>query len=153
MKALELKVPPPVVALLVCAAMWALARVVPASTLAVGTRASVAFAIALVGGGFSMAGGMRFRKARTTVNPMRPQATSALVTSGIYARTRNPMYVGILCVVLGWLVFLGTPWVLPGPAVFVLYMNRFQIGPEERVLQQLFGAEYAAYRARVRRWL
>ena len=84
---------------------------------------------------------------------MKPEGTSSLVTSGIYRFTRNPMYVGLLFVLIAWAVFLSTPWLVIGPFVFVLYMNRFQIEPEERVLFRLFGTAFATYKGAVRRWL
>jgi protein-S-isoprenylcysteine O-methyltransferase Ste14 len=110
-------------------------------------------AIALVGGGFSLAGIFAFRRAKTTVNPMTPQRTSSLVTSGVYRVTRNPMYVGLLFVLVGWAVFLSAVWPLLGPVVFVYYIGRFQIAPEEQALAELFGSEYSAYKSGVRRWL
>jgi protein-S-isoprenylcysteine O-methyltransferase Ste14 len=63
------------------------------------------------------------------------------------------MYVGLLFVLVGWAVFLSSPLALVGPLAFFLYIGRFQIAPEERVLSKLFGNEYANYRAKVRRWL
>ena len=153
MKTLELKVPPPIVAVLVALAMWAAGGLGAPFPVVLPLRLSVALLIALAGAACSVAGARAFRRARTTVNPMTPGATSALVNNGIYRITRNPMYLGLLCVLVGWTVFLASPYALPGPIVFVLYINRFQIAPEERVLLALFGAEYARYRARVRRWL
>ncbi len=63
------------------------------------------------------------------------------------------MYLGLLSILIAWAVFLSSAWALLGAAVFVLYMSRFQIVPEERALAKLFGAEYASYKASVRRWL
>ena len=63
------------------------------------------------------------------------------------------MYVGMCCILLGWAVYLSTLLPFVGPAVFVVYMTRFQIEPEEQVLGRLFGEQYAQYTARVRRWL
>ena len=63
------------------------------------------------------------------------------------------MYVGLLVLLFAWAVFLSSAWALLGPVVFVLYMNRFQIAPEERVLSGMFGTDYSAYKSRVRRWL
>ena len=84
---------------------------------------------------------------------MKPQAASSLVIVGVYKLTRNPMYLGLSLVLLGWAVFLWSAWALLGPIVFIAYISRFQIAPEERVLATLFGAEYSAYKAKVRRWL
>jgi protein-S-isoprenylcysteine O-methyltransferase Ste14 len=153
MNALELKVPPPVVALVVALAMWGIARVATPLHVDLYLRIAVAVAIALAGGAFSAAGIAAFRKAGTTVNPRKPQAASSLVTRGVYRMTRNPMYVGLTCVLLAWAVFVGVPWTSAGPVAFVAYITRFQIAPEERALSSRFGQTYASYKASVRRWL
>lgn len=152
-KALELKIPPPAIALLVAIAMWAISRITPLlgvprniSVLATGT-------LVLAGLAFAIAGVVAFRRAGTTIHPTRPQETSALVSSGVYRISRNPMYVGQLLILVAWAVFLSSAWSLAGPVAFILYISRFQIIPEERVLAAKFGEAYAAYKSRVRRWL
>lgn len=152
MKALELKVPPPAVGLLLAAAMWGLAQIAT-SSMAVPNPHFAAAVVALVGIGFDIAGVVSFRRAKTTVNPLRPERTSSLVSSGVYRITRNPMYVGMLFLLIAWAIFLASPWTLLGPLAFVLYINRFQISPEERVLEGLFGDDFADYKRKVRRWL
>lgn len=153
MQSLELKIPPPLVALVIGAAMWLVAGVGPTLELPFAVRLVAFVAIALCGGGVALAGRNEFKRARTTLNPLRPDKASALVTSGIYRFTRNPMYVGLALVVAGWAAFLCSALALLGPPGFVLYITRFQIVPEERILSDRFGAAYAAYRARVGRWL
>ena len=153
MQWLELKIPPPVVAALIAVAMWGISLTAPSLRIPTSTRAAMAITIGLVGVGFSVAGVMSFRRARTTVNPMKPEAASSLVSSGIYRITRNPMYVGLLFGLVAWATFLSSAWALLGPVAFVLFIGRFQIAPEERALSALFGGEYTAYRSRVRRWL
>jgi len=153
MKSLETRVPPPAVAAVLAAAMWAAARLAPVLVLPAALRLGTAAAIVLVGIGFSAAGVVAFRRARTTIDPTRPGRASSLVRSGVYRITRNPMYVGLACVLVAWAVFLSSPWTLLGPVAFVLYIARFQIAPEERALSELFGSEYAQYQAEVRRWL
>ena len=101
----------------------------------------------------ALAGNREFKRARTTINPFRPENSTVLVTSGIFRITRNPMYVGLTLVLLGWAAFLSSGWGLLGPVVFALYINCFQIAPEERVLSAKFGEAYTRYTARVRRWL
>ncbi|MBK7685676.1 MAG: isoprenylcysteine carboxylmethyltransferase family protein [Rhodocyclaceae bacterium] len=153
MHKLELKVPPPLVALILGIAMSGISlftATVEVSSLA---RIVISIAIALVGGAFSLLGAIAFRRAQTTVNPMKPERASSLVTGGVYQVTRNPMYVGLLLVLLGWAVFLAAPWSLVGPVAFVFYISRFQILPEERVLTPLFGEAYSNYKKKVRRWL
>jgi protein-S-isoprenylcysteine O-methyltransferase Ste14 len=153
MRALELKIPPPVVALLIAIAMWAASRTGPVIELPLLVRAIAAIAIAVIGGGISLAGDLSFKRAKTTINPMKPEKASSLVTSGIYRFTRNPMYLGLSLVVVAWAAFLSSLWALAGPVAFVLYIGRFQITPEERVLATKFGTAYSDYKARVRRWL
>ena len=63
------------------------------------------------------------------------------------------MYLGFALLLLAWGLFLENLAALLGVAAFVLYMNRFQIAPEERALEARFGAEYSRYCARVRRWI
>jgi protein-S-isoprenylcysteine O-methyltransferase Ste14 len=153
MHPLELKIPPPVVALIVAAAMWMNSISGPRLDLPFEVRLGIAVAIAAVGVTFDLLGFLAFRKARTTINPLKPQKTSALVTSGIYRFSRNPMYVGLVCFLLAWAAFLAALWPLAGPILFVFYVNRFQIEPEERLLAQRFGDDFKTYKARVRRWL
>lgn len=152
MKFLELRIPPPLVGGLIGLAMWALAPHSLAG-LSGSMRLVVAVVLVLMGAGVSLAGVVSFRRARTTVNPLKPEKTSSLVCSGIYRITRNPMYLGFLLVLIGWAVMLGSAFAALGPVLFVSYISRFQIVPEERVLASLFGDEFSAYRAKVRRWL
>ena len=153
MQALELKIPPPAVAALIAGAMWGISLVAPLLEMPAFFRIAAAVTIALVGVSFSLAGVISFRRAGTTVNPMKPETTSSLVCSGIYRVSRNPMYVGLLFILVAWAVFLSSAWALLGPLAFVLYINRFQITPEERMLSAMFGAGYSAYKSSVRRWL
>lgn len=150
---LELKIPPPAVALLLAMSMGVAWYFSPQSGVTSALRLPVAIAVALMGLGFSVAGLVAFRRASTTVNPLQPDRASSLVTAGVYRITRNPMYVGFLLVLLAWATYLSAIWALAGPLAFYVYMNRFQIEPEERVLNRLFGQAYEAYCLRVRRWL
>jgi len=152
-RTLELKVPPPAVALLVSVAMWGISLATSRFELSAVVRNTAALAIALAGVGFAVSGILTFRRARTTINPLKPEDASSLVTSGVYRLTRNPMYLGLGLVLLAWAFFLSAPLAFLGPVVFVLYMNRFQIAPEEGMLAKLFGPEFADYQAKVRRWL
>ncbi|MEO8743617.1 MAG: isoprenylcysteine carboxylmethyltransferase family protein [Lysobacteraceae bacterium] len=153
MQALELKIPPPLVVLLVGTAMWFVARTGPSIELSHFARVFAFIVLALVGGVTAIAGEREFKRAKTTANPLKPQNASALVTSGVFRFTRNPMYLGLVLFLLGWAAYLCSAWALVGPVIFVLYISRFQIAPEERILSNLFGTAYADYRSRVRRWL
>jgi len=153
MRALELKVPPPVVALLVALVMWGVSGFLGVGAAPDRLRVLLAMAFALVGATVDVSGLVAFRRAKTTINPMKPRSTSAIVDSGIYGVTRNPMYLGLALLLFGWAVYLGSWWLMLGPPVFGAYVGRFQIAPEERILTDLFGARYLAYKARVRRWI
>ena len=150
---LELKIPPPIVGALTATAMWLLSLVTPSLKMPSPLRLVAALVLAMVGLTIAFAGFIAFNHAKTTVNPTKPEKSTSLVTSGIYKITRNPMYVGLVLVLVAWAVQLSAPWTLAGPLAFVLYIVRFQIRPEERVLLAMFGAEYSAYKNRVRRWL
>ena len=153
LQSLEAKIPPPLVAALAAAAMWGISLVLPSFDLPTAVRRYVAIALALVGVGFSAAGVISFRRAKTTINPMQPETASTLVASGVYKVTRNPMYVGLLVALVAWGVFLSSAWALLCTVFFYVYISRLQIVPEERALDALFGTEYAAYKSKVRRWL
>jgi protein-S-isoprenylcysteine O-methyltransferase Ste14 len=132
--------------------MWAFPRRAPLGGEPSG-RIAAALALAALGVAFSVSGALAFARAKTTKNPMKPQAATSLVVAGVYKITRNPMYLGLSLLLLAWAVFLWSAWALLGPIIFVGYISRFQIAPEERVLASLFGSEYSAYKAKVRRWL
>ena len=150
---LELEIPPPVVGLLVAATMAGTAYAFLPIPIPATAKAAAAIVIALIGAAIDLTGLIAFRRPRTTINPLKPQNSSSLVTGGIYRYTRNPMYLGMLAFLLAWSAYLAQPLALLGPLAFVLYINRFQIIPEERVLAGLFGEEFTAYTNRVRRWL
>lgn len=153
MRTLELKIPPLALMLVFAALMWLLSRAGPTGWPRLPGQRAVGVCLILIGAGICVLGIVSFRRARTTVNPMTPESTSALVVSGIYALSRNPMYVGFSLVLLGWALFLSDVLAVVGVPAFILYMNRFQIEPEERALAAMFGPEFAAYKSRVRRWL
>lgn len=147
----ECRVPPPVVALLTAAAMHALARTWPDG---------VPISWRSAGGGLAVAGVSlavwaiaSFRRAATTIHPMAPHEASTLVIAGPNRWSRNPMYVGLLAVLVGWGVWLGSAAALLAVPVAWAWLTRFQVVPEERALAARFGAAYAAYRATVRRWV
>lgn len=153
MRALELKIPPVAVFLILAAGMWLVSRAAPAFDFALPYATAIALLIAVPGVIVAVLGVRQFRRLSTTVHPMKPGEASALVSSGVYQFTRNPMYLGLACCVLAWSVFLQNFVVMFGVVVFVAYMTQFQIKPEEHALQENFGEEYARYLAQVRRWL
>jgi len=150
--ALDHRIPPPLVGAILAVGMWGVSMLPPALAIPAPLRTGLALLFAVAGLACDVLGFLAFRRARTTVNPLRPQLASALVTGGIYRLTRNPMYVGMTLLLTGWAVWLSALWPFAGPVVFVLFIGRFQIAPEERLLRERFGREFENYAARVRRW-
>lgn len=153
MHALDHKVPPPVVGALVAAGMWGVAALGPQFSMPDAARVAAVAILAAAGIAFDLMGLVAFRASRTSINPLKPARASVLVTGGVYRITRNPMYVGMALLLLAWAVHLSSLLPFTGLVVYLVYIKRFQIQPEERVLAGLFGERYAAYAARVRRWL
>lgn len=150
---MPLPIPPPLVVALFGYAMWLLAGRLPFGQFAFAGQRPLAALVALAGLGLMALAAWTMWRARTTVNPLRPERAAHLVTSGVFARSRNPIYLGDALILLAlalafgnWLNFLLLP-------LFVWFIGRCQIAAEERALQRLFGDEYRAYCARVRRWL
>lgn len=153
MRFLETRIPAPFVAIAIAAGMWLLPRaqalpdaidVLRLATIDLSMNLSAVVALAAFAS---------FWKARTTINPIKPDRASVLVTHGIYRFTRNPMYLSLLLLLVAYASHLGCWAALAGPMAYVAYVTRFQILPEERVLLAKFGAEYEAYKRRVRRWI
>jgi protein-S-isoprenylcysteine O-methyltransferase Ste14 len=141
------------VGLLVAIGMWAVAHLPPLLPLPGLVRLPLAVALGAIGIAIAIGGVMSFRRAKTTVNPLKPETSTALVSTGVYSFTRNPMYLGMVLVLFAWAAYLSSIWSLVGPVLFALYITRFQIVPEERALDRLFGAPFGEYKQRVRRWL
>ncbi|SFI53426.1 isoprenylcysteine carboxylmethyltransferase family protein [Nitrosomonas sp. Nm34] len=153
MKVLELKIPPIIIMALIGGIMWFVATLVPQLVLVIPGQVILAAIAGFTSIALILAGAIAFRVAGTTVNPMQPSNTSSLVTRGLYKISRNPMYAGFLLLLLSWALLLSNIVSFAGLPVFVWYMNRFQIIPEEQALIAKFGAEYIAYAKNVRRWL
>jgi protein-S-isoprenylcysteine O-methyltransferase Ste14 len=127
MHTLELKIPPVALALLFAALMWLLSTSLPSLGWTSPWRTTAAAVLFSAGFAIALAGVLEFRRAKTTVNPLTPEAAAVIVTSGIYRLSRNPMYLGLLLVLIGWAVWLSHILPLALLPFFVLYMNRFQI--------------------------
>ncbi|MTI12477.1 methyltransferase family protein [Sansalvadorimonas verongulae] len=153
MKNFELKIPPIALVVIVAVMMWFVGWVTEGFLLSDSVRMFLLGLFLLAGVSIGLAGVKSFRQAQTTVNPMTPEAASSLVSSGIFQRTRNPMYVGMALCLTGWGLFLANFYALGGVIGFIVYMTRFQIIPEERALTAHFGIDFESYRKQVPRWL
>lgn len=149
---MELKLPPVVVFLFFGLIMYLVHLFLPVGHFDFFGRfwlAKLVFALAGLIGVVSL---VQFVRNKTTVDPMNPEKVSRLVTSGIYGYSRNPMYLGLLLVLLGFGLALGNAFNTLVAAGFVAYMNRFQIIPEEKILSSKFGKDYKTYLTTTRRW-
>ena len=153
MKSLEHKIPPPVVALVAALLMWWLRGFYPLSLLDNQTGKTLALLSVALGLLVAAMGVTAFRSARTTIDPLHPAKASAVVTTGVYAYTRNPMYLGMALVLLGLCLHLADLTSFLMLALFIRFISRYQIQPEERVLLDKFGDDYQSYMERVGRWL
>jgi len=153
MKALELKVPPVAQFLAFMAVMWLFAKYLPALSFEIPARRILVVLFFCLGGIVAVPAVAAFRSSGTTVDPRDPEKASRLVVRGIYRYSRNPMYLGLLLLLLAWAVYLSNPLGFAALPLFVLCMNRLQIRPEEAAMEAQFGDEYRDYRRSVRRWI
>lgn len=148
LSALETRIPPPFLLLALAAIVWTL----PGSN-SMPAQLFIGAPVFLAGLAINAWPKLLFRRAGTTVNPLRPELSSALITSGPYRCSRNPMYLGYALALLGWVICMGKPFGLIVVVLFVCYVTIFQIRPEERQLAARFPVEYTAYKKAVRRWV
>lgn len=152
MSRLENKIPPPIVLLLCIALGWWLSSIDAYSTFQFDLPRWVVWAIVGLGLCTALAGVIEFRRARTTVDPLHPDKASSLVTSGVFRFTRNPMYLGMVIVLIGALLHFQSYMAFLVVPLFVVYIKRFQIVPEERAMQKVFGDAFTRYKQDVARW-
>ena len=153
MQKLENRIPPPIVLILSLMIMRLLAEMESASSFDFELKIWLGSLLALIGLAFMLAGVARFRKAKTTIDPLNPEKAKQLVVAGVFSLSRNPMYLGMALIAIAWAIYLANPWSFIGVLGFVLFINRFQITPEERAMDKLFGDQYAKYKDTVRRWV
>ena len=150
--ALELRIPPPVLLVVWGHVVWWVSIDLPGlNVMPVLTEAAVA--VGLIGLALNLFPKLDFGRANTTVNPMRPETASALVTAGLYRYSRNPMYLGQVLVLLAWVMYCRNVAGLLIVGLHVLYLTWLQIIPEERVLLRRFPDQYPAFMQNTRRWL
>ncbi|NWF35788.1 isoprenylcysteine carboxylmethyltransferase family protein [Mariprofundus sp. KV] len=153
MTKLNLKIPPPIVALLCGLMIWGLSVALPLHHVDAELRNSLAYILLGMAGVIDVWALISFRLARTTIDPRYPHKTSTIVSTGIYRYTRNPMYLGLVFMLSALSIWLGARLGLFAVALFILYINKFQIEPEEKELEIQFGDSYLDYKDRVRRWI
>jgi len=150
---MKLLVPPPVQAIICAACMWVIAARFPVLGFSFSMQQEVAIAICVIGILVDLISVGLFTKLKTTVSPFSPQKTKKLVTSGLYQFSRNPMYLGMVIILLGLGVWLGNFAAFALVPGFMWFVTIYQIIPEEEILTGKFGQEYADYKTKVRRWI
>lgn len=138
--------------LVFAATLWLLARYWPLLSVLSPPYTRIGWAVMVLAIAPAAAAFHQFLRARTTIDPHRPQKATVLVTSGVYAWTRNPMYLGLWLVLLGWAIMLGALSGLIGALLFIPFIGWVQIRVEEQALRQRFGEPYERYCRRVHRW-
>lgn len=150
---MKARIPPPLLVLFCGLAMWGLDRVFYTARAEMPLQSWLAGLLLLIAVGLMVLTVLRMLRLRTTVNPLRPGNASTLITDGVFSISRNPIYLGDLLLLFAWAVWLGNVVVLLPVPLFVWFISRYQIAPEEEALAARFGESYRAYSERVRRWL
>lgn len=146
------KIPPPVILLISGLAIWLLKNIAPLP-IPYSIRAILGTLFIIFGFGLDLVGLLEFRKFQTTMNPLKPENASKIVQTGIYSKTRNPMYLGMVFVLIGWSIISKASFGILIIPMFIKYIETFQIKPEEEILSSQFGDEYDNYRSKVARWI
>ncbi len=147
------KIPPPIITLIFLLGSFAISKVFPSAGFASVLSSQLPIAVLIIAAIIMVWAVIAFRRAKTTVNPLQPEKASSLVTSGIFSISRNPMYLGMLLILIAGILHFANAITIALVPVFILYMNVFQIQPEETALQNLFGEEFKTYCRKTRRWI
>ncbi|MCO4780974.1 MAG: isoprenylcysteine carboxylmethyltransferase family protein [Candidatus Cloacimonetes bacterium] len=150
---LELKIPPVIVVLVAMVLTYSLRVVDPSGVLPLPFGKEIFLISISLGILVALMGVYSFRKNSTTVNPLNPSQSSTLVCGGIYQLTRNPMYLGMAFIVVGFAWYSGHYMGFIISVLFKMYMSKYQIKPEEAILSKIFHEDYKEYCEKVRRWL
>ncbi len=151
---LQLKVPPIIVAVLAGLIAWLSSKFPAIEFLNYDFPLWTERVLIVLGFLIGIAGVVQFAQSKTSINPHSLEKTNVLVSEGIYRFSRNPMYLALLILVIVFGMKIGNlPGIVFGAAFFIVYMNTFQIKPEEEMLAEKFGQDYVEYREKVRRWI
>ena len=152
MRRLELKIPPLILMIIFAAMMISYDYIFPKIDGDI-SYWQIASIVIIVGILICAAAVFNFHRQKTTMNPVKLEDASILITNGIYNRSRNPMYLGFVIMLIGIFILYNNQILIIFPILFVIYLNIFQIAPEERAMKKLFGDQYNDYCNRVRRWV
>lgn len=145
------KIPPPIVTL-ICGLTIYFSRTLFPNTQGY-LSSSIAIILFLLAILILLAAVLSFKKQGTTVNPLEPEKASSLIISGLFKYTRNPMYLAMVFILLSLTSKYNAIGGVVGTTLFVFYISKFQIIPEEQALQRKFGEEFERYKEKTRRWI
>ena len=146
-----LKIPPPLLVLILVISNYFSSKKIELIILP--TQNLISFIILLIGILILITPIFKFIKSKTTIDPIKFKKVNRLITSGIYKYSRNPMYLGLLMIVMSTSIFYLNIFSITTPMLFYFWINRFQIKREEIFLTQKFGKEYLSYKNKTRRWI
>ena len=150
---MKLLIPPPIQALLSAILMWLISRYFQHANFSFKGMNIFALVFLIIAIIIIIMGIYKFREIKTTISPLEPNRTTSLVNTGIYGYTRNPMYLGLLLMLFSTALFLKNPICFLIIPLFILFITRNQILPEEESLDNIFREEYKNYKKKVRRWI
>jgi len=150
---MNLKIPPALQTAIFAALMWIMKKATAITHFEFGQQKIVSWVIFGIGVSIGILAVYTFKKAKTTTNPLDPGKASKLVIVSIYKVSRNPMYLGMLFILIAFAIRLGNLFTFFVPILYVWYITTFQIKPEEKALTKLFKDNYIDYYRRVRRWV
>ncbi len=153
MKYLALKIPPLLLVMIFSAAMFGLSKILPNLGLSSSLRWMILLIMSVISSVIVIASTWCFKVTHTTVNPFNPDSSTSLIQSGIYRYSRNPMYLGFTCFLIGIGVWLDSLFSILLVPTFIGYLTVFQIRPEEEALSKIFGDDFNQYKIKTNRWL
>ena len=146
-----IKIPPPILILILATSNYFFQN--QFEIIYLPNKHSISILILLVGTIILINPVFKFIKSKTTVNPVKFVNVNKLVTSGIYKYSRNPMYLGMILILISTSIFYLNYYSMLTPFIFYFWINRFQIKREEIFLEKKFGKEYVSYKSKTRRWI
>ena len=146
-----IKIPPPLIVLTLIISIYFSSKKI--DLINIPFQLEISFFILFVGILIFIYPVLQFIKSKTTVDPIKFKKVNKLVTSGVFKYSRNPMYLGMLMIVLSTSIFYLNIYSILTPFLFIFWINKFQIKREEAFLTEKFGKEYLSYKNKTKRWL
>ena len=148
---MKTKIPPPIIALVMIVLIYLSSLLIVPTTF--NYQNSLSILVLIMGLACVLPSFRLFARYKTTISPLTPSDTAALVTEGMYRYSRSPMYLGLLLLTIASTIWFGTWLGIIINIVFIFLINFLQIIPEEEALLEIFGEEYEEYKKNVRRWI